>query len=92
MSNPELKVVPIGIRNLKDIPQNLRRLADGLESGEFTGFGTVLVILCGDSGTQYIYGYGEHASPLEAAGWLARAAAKVNSIEEPARYPAHDPG
>lgn len=92
MSNsPDLKVVPIGIRNLKDVPQNLRQLADALESGEFSGFGTAIVILCGDSGTPYIYGYGEHASPLECSGWLARAAAKINVIEEPARSPTIDP-
>lgn len=92
MSDPaELKVVPIGIRSLKDVPENLRRLANDLESGEFQGFGTAIVILCGDNGGMYIYGYGERASPLECAGWLARAQAKVNSIEEPARSPSKDP-
>lgn len=91
MSDPaKLSVVPIGIRNMKDIPNGLRRLADDLESGEFSGFGTAIVILGGDSLTPFVYGYGERASPLECCGWLARASAKINSADDPTRHPIHD--
>lgn len=71
MSN--LKVVPIGTPNLKEVPNNLRALADRLESGDYQQAAAAIAIVIGEDGDMRIYGYGERMSPLEMQGWMAMA-------------------
>ena len=63
-----------------DVPAKLRELADASESAQTGGppFNGVIVVLCYGSGSVAVRGYGEQTSPLQVAGWLARALTTVS--------------
>lgn len=57
--------------SLLNIPEQLRLLAEGIESGKINVASAVLVLGRGD-GCVYVRGYGERTSALESIGWMHR--------------------
>lgn len=63
-----LKVVPLPVLDLREIPANLRRLADEIEKGETPH--AAIVVLGMKDGEAQVYGYGPNMDGLRLLGWL----------------------
>lgn len=58
MSNGKLKLVEFPQTSLADIPEQLRKLADSIEAGEYENRSECVVVLAGGKGLS-VFGYGE---------------------------------
>lgn len=64
-----LKVVALPVMDLRQIPENLRKLADQIERGDCPPVAAV-VTLGYDTGTAEVYGYGPDLDGIRTLGWL----------------------
>lgn len=80
MSTPQLKVVQMREHTLRDVPAQLRALADRVEAGEHGQVGTCAVSILGD--TLEVYAWGDESSgPAAALVFQAAIQRLANTIE-----------
>jgi hypothetical protein len=70
-----MNIVPMPITNLKDIAQQLRKMADFVEQSD-EHLSCVLILGRADCSVD-VCGWGHRVSGLEMQGWIARAAVEV---------------
>jgi len=76
-----MKVIPIGTPNLKDVPASLRRLAEMLENGEEPEAMHAIVVAVDGFGEIRVYGYGAVGTRAHEVGTLQMAALKLATTD-----------
>lgn len=63
MPSPDLKVVPLAVNNLCDVPAMLRSLADQIEAGVYGQVPSMIALMPRDGEFPVLFGWGDVEGP-----------------------------
>jgi hypothetical protein len=73
-----MKVVPLPVRNLRDVPAMMRQVANGIEQGEYAQLShAIMVTVDADTGKLSVFHWGEDCEYRYVAGALLDASQYV---------------
>lgn len=73
----KLSIVQLGVPNLNDVPDSLRRLADAMERGEEPAAVHAMIVAVDEAGGMVTYGYGAVGNAASEVGLLHMAAMQI---------------